>query len=186
MLNYNDLIFKISIIGPTSIGKSSLITRYIKNKFINLKETIGADYFLKNIHLDPDIYPNINIALNIWDIAGNDRFLSSIPLYLVGSDGIILSFSSTSTNGILELNKYIKFIEPFFKYNTPIILVSTKNDLVNHCNLKYLNIEKFINKNHIIKYFPTSALNNYNIEIVFNYIINLLLLKHHITPTIIN
>jgi Ras-related protein Rab-1A len=61
-----DYIYKFIFIGAQNVGKSSLITRFISDKFTeNYSSTIGVDFKLKTIEFDSKV-----VKLQIWDTAG--------------------------------------------------------------------------------------------------------------------
>ena len=64
-------LFKILVIGDLGTGKTSIIKRYVHNIFsMNYKSTIGVDFALKVIQWSLDTV----IRLQLWDIAGQERF----------------------------------------------------------------------------------------------------------------
>ncbi|MFX1329911.1 MAG: GTP-binding protein, partial [Promethearchaeota archaeon] len=61
------------IIGPGAVGKTSLIYRFVENKFsFRYKMTIGADFLSKVIQSYP--HSDTTVKLQIWDIGGQDRY----------------------------------------------------------------------------------------------------------------
>lgn len=54
------LIVKVVIIGDTTTGKTSIVHRYVKNKFNeNSRPTIGVEFFNKDVFMEnPEIMPN--------------------------------------------------------------------------------------------------------------------------------
>jgi len=70
------------------VGKTSLLVRYVDNKFnINTKSTIGADFLSKLIEVDDQ-----PVTLQIWDTAGQERFQGLGTTFYRGSDGAIFVF----------------------------------------------------------------------------------------------
>jgi small GTP-binding protein len=58
--------FKVVLVGDQSVGKSSIISRYIRNEFDPTKNpTIGIDFISKNIAVSGKM-----IRLQLWDTAG--------------------------------------------------------------------------------------------------------------------
>jgi len=48
-----DYVFKVVMIGDTSVGKSNLLNRYCRNGFDNnSKSTIGVEFATRNIVVD--------------------------------------------------------------------------------------------------------------------------------------
>ena len=65
--NWNDLIFKVIVIGDSGGGKSCLIQRYLTDEFMdNYAITLGVEYHTKIVKIDE----NLNIKLKFWDTAG--------------------------------------------------------------------------------------------------------------------
>ena len=68
---YYDYIFKVLLLGDSSVGKTCFLLRYSDDTFVeNHISTIGLDYRLKMINLSD----NKTIKMQIWDTAGQDRF----------------------------------------------------------------------------------------------------------------
>ena len=62
-----DQLFKIVILGDSTVGKSSLLHRFTQNKFkSDCKTTIGVDFNIKDVEIDGK-----TIKAQIWDTAGS-------------------------------------------------------------------------------------------------------------------
>lgn len=84
--------FKIVILGDVSVGKSSLIARFVDNKFKgDYEPSIGVDFASKSIK-----YKDKLIKLQIWDTAGQEKYKSLIPSYIRGANIIFVVFDLTS------------------------------------------------------------------------------------------
>ena len=82
---------KIVVIGESSVGKTSIINQYINELFIDQSiSTIGTDKFTKIETIN-----NKEIKLNIWDTAGQERFRSLTPLFLKGSNIVLMVYDIT-------------------------------------------------------------------------------------------
>ena len=93
--------FKIVLLGDSSVGKSSIVNRYIKRKFSNKYiTTIGASFYSKNIHLKN----NKLIKIQIWDTGGSERFKSISNIYYRNADGALLIYDVINENSLLNLN----------------------------------------------------------------------------------
>ena len=81
----NILRFKIILIGDASVGKTSILQRFIHNKFkIEYNCTIGVDYCVKSLSLDN----NTTVDMQIWDTCGQERFKTITRQYYRDSNGI--------------------------------------------------------------------------------------------------
>ena len=66
-----DFSFKVIIIGPGAVGKTSLLNRFVHNEFsLKYKLTIGVDFLTKVLEYDPSKF----VKLHIWDIGGQEKF----------------------------------------------------------------------------------------------------------------
>jgi len=84
--------FKIVVLGDVSVGKSSIISRFVDNKFKgDYEPSIGVDFASKSIK-----YKDRIIKLQIWDTAGQEKYKSLIPSYIRGSNIIFLIYDITS------------------------------------------------------------------------------------------
>mgnify|MGYP002635381631 CR=1 FL=1 len=58
---------KVILIGDTTVGKTSILFRYVHNKFLSdMSSTFGAGFMGKLITLSD----GSTIKLNLWDTAG--------------------------------------------------------------------------------------------------------------------
>ncbi|KAH9598584.1 Small GTPase [Trypanosoma melophagium] len=83
-----ELLFKVLIIGEGGTGKTCLIRRYVHSIFLPTnKATIGVDFALKDI-LHPPTHRNI--TLQLWDIAGQERYGQMTRVYYQAAAGAIV------------------------------------------------------------------------------------------------
>jgi Ras-related protein Rab-7A len=60
------IMLKVIVLGESGVGKTSLLLRYVSNKFtIATKSTIGTDFLTKQIDVGDK-----TVTLQIWDTAG--------------------------------------------------------------------------------------------------------------------
>ena len=70
--------FKLVFLGEQSVGKTSLITRFMYDTFDHAYQaTIGIDFLSKTMYLE-----DRTVRLQLWDTAGQERFRSLIPSYI--------------------------------------------------------------------------------------------------------
>ncbi|KAI3669297.1 hypothetical protein L6452_40528 [Arctium lappa] len=83
--------YKLVILGDQSVGKSSIITKFMYDKFdTTYQPTIGIDFLSKTIYLE-----DRTIRLQIWDTAGQERFRSLIPSYIKDSTVAVIVYDVT-------------------------------------------------------------------------------------------
>ncbi|XP_050828101.1 ras-related protein Rab-6A isoform X3 [Serinus canaria] len=84
--------FKLVFLGEQSVGKTSLITRFMYDSFDNTYQaTIGIDFLSKTMYLE-----DRTIRLQLWDTAGQERFRSLIPSYIRDSAAAVVVYDITS------------------------------------------------------------------------------------------
>lgn len=83
---------KIVFVGDVSVGKTSIMNRFIENKFSDTYDpSIGVDFHAKSI-----IFYEEQIKLNFWDSAGQEKYRSLIPAYVKGASIIFIIFDKSS------------------------------------------------------------------------------------------
>ena len=156
-------IYKILLLGDSSVGKSCLLLRYCDEKFQDLHlATIGLDFRLKTIYLEN----KKKIKVQIWDTAGQDRFLAITKNYYRGANGILLVFDVTSNSSFEHIKNWIEQIKEEANERIIIYLVGNKIDCSNNRVISNEEGKKLSNE-FGLKYFETSAKNNENVESTF-------------------
>ncbi|KAK1899316.1 Ras-related protein Rab-7L1 [Dissostichus eleginoides] len=95
----NEHLLKILIIGDGNVGKSSFLHRYVNGQFNKTyKMTMGVDYAVKLLHWSD----KEKVRLQLWDIAGQERFISMNRVYYKGALGCVVMFDVTSSASFLS------------------------------------------------------------------------------------
>uniref|UniRef100_A0A8C9FJY2 RAB6A, member RAS oncogene family n=2 Tax=Galloanserae TaxID=1549675 RepID=A0A8C9FJY2_PAVCR len=98
--------FKLVFLGEQSVGKTSLITRFMYDSFDNTYQaTIGIDFLSKTMYLE-----DRTIRLQLWDTAGQERFRSLIPSYIRDSAAAVVVYDITSRYIALGLTFFLIFL----------------------------------------------------------------------------
>ena len=159
-----ELLYKILLLGDSSVGKTCFLMRYSDNTFQEIHmSTIGLDYKLKNVQLDDG---NI-VKIQIWDTAGQDRFRSITKNYYKGAHGIILIYDVTSRKTFENIKNWVSQIKEEVSNKVTIILVGNKID--DEPNRKVTTQEgENMAKECELDFFETSAKSGANIDSTFN------------------
>ena len=97
------LKFKVVLIGESGVGKKSILLRYVSNEFNSQQfSTLGLSYVDKIIQIDN----NKKIKLEIWDIAGQEKFRSLAKAYYRNIDVGILVYDVTNKTSFEEIKNY--------------------------------------------------------------------------------
>ena len=138
-----DYLHKICVIGDEGSGKSAFMKKFVHGIFSeHYKTTIGVDFALKVAKVEPEKMlshfsgtplrvENDVFRLQLWDIAGQERFGKMTGVYYNEASAAFLLFDSTR-NFEDECKKVNKWKEDFdSKCGRPIILLVSKIDLGN-------------------------------------------------------
>jgi len=158
-----DHIFKVLIIGNSSVGKSNILLRYTDNIFNeSFLPTIGVDFKIKNITVN-----NQKIKLNIWDTAGQERFKTITSTYYKGSHGIILVYDITDRESFDNINNWVSEVKKNAGSNVVMLLVGNKSDLEVDRVVSTKEGQDFANMLGV-SFLETSAKSDSNIKETFN------------------
>ena len=157
-------ILKLLTIGDQFVGKSSIINRYIDDKFNeNIRPTLAIDYKTKMIQKGENL-----IKISIYDTAGEEKYRHLIKNYYNGSNGILLVFDITDKNSFDNLNFWLYELEKNCNLNNLyIFLVGNKTDLKKERKVSYDEAKNFADMKKI-PYIEISAKTGDNIDKLFN------------------
>ena len=161
-----ELLFKLILIGDSSVGKSNILLKYLRNEFDeNSKATVGVEFGTKNILINGK-----KIKIQIWDTAGEERYRSITSAYYKGAKGAFIVYDITRKTTFDNIDKWISDLKLNGDKNICIIILGNKSDL----NEKRQVQEKDgMQKAEMFKtaFLETSALNGDNITKAFDELI---------------
>jgi len=153
---------KIVLLGDQSVGKTSLITRFMYDTFDNTYQaTIGIDFLSKTMYLE-----DRTVRLQLWDTAGQERFRSLIPSYIRDSSVAIVVYDITNRASFLSTSKWIDDVRSERGNDVIIVLVGNKADL---SDKRQVTHEEASNKaaQFNIMFMETSAKAGHNVKSLF-------------------
>ena len=158
-----DFLFKLILIGDSSVGKSNILLKYLKGEFDqNSRATVGVEFGTKNIKIK-----NKKIKIQIWDTAGQERYRSITSAYYKGAKGAFIVYDITRKLTFDNIDKWITDLKTNGDKNISIILIGNKSDLEDKREVeKEEGIKK--SEEYKIAFLETSALNGDNIDKAFN------------------
>ena len=122
--NLDEQNFKVIIMGDAGTGKTSIINRFIYNKYDQFtSSTVGVD----NIHSRIKVGDQ-TVCLRIWDTAGQEQYSSLIPMFSRDSDVCILVADISRPDTIDHIEGWIAKLHESGE-NPPIIVAINKTDL---------------------------------------------------------
>ena len=165
-LGKNIYRYNIILVGDCSVGKTSIINRFIDNRFNrNLKNTINIEFRIKSIKLDS----NTVVDLKIWDTCGEEKFHSITKNFYHEADGIFIIFDLGNYQSFSNIKIFMKDINDVCNINNKaIMIIGNKNDIaIEEQKVKDKEIKKILEKNREIKYLDVSARSGNNIGDMF-------------------
>ena len=154
-IKYNFLA-KILLIGEYRVGKSSMVLRYVEDRFPgDYMATIGANFLVKTVVL-PLRGQEYRVGLQIWDIGGHARSSQVGRVFFQGVSGALLVYDLTRKE---TLEKLPLWIEQLKKYSPDVrmFLVGNKNDLVDDRQVTFNEGEQTKDRLQMVNFFETSA-----------------------------
>ncbi|KAF8939619.1 hypothetical protein BGZ47_008112 [Haplosporangium gracile] len=154
--------FKLVFLGEQSVGKTSLITRFMYDTFDNTYQaTIGIDFLSKTMYLE-----DRTVRLQLWDTAGQERFRSLIPSYIRDSSVAVVVYDITNRNSFMNTAKWIDDVRAERGTDVIIVLVGNKTDLNEKRQVTAEEGEKKA-KEFNIMFIETSAKAGHNVKTLF-------------------
>jgi small GTP-binding protein len=91
------------LLGDSGVGKTSVSLRLIDDRFYECDgcDTVGIEYGIKSIRVKGK-----KVRLQIWDIAGQDRFLPIALAYLEGVSVIIIMYDISARHTFDSVTRY--------------------------------------------------------------------------------
>ncbi len=106
MGNREIIIKKIVLLGDSSVGKTSLIRRFVQDQFDDdYISTIGAKVSKKVVPVDFE-GGEYDVKIMVWDIIGSKGYLSTQSKHIAGADGAILVVDLTKPESLDSIEKY--------------------------------------------------------------------------------
>ncbi len=169
---------KVILLGNTTVGKTSLIIKYIKNEFsFNYLQTLGLDFKQKIFKMKN----GKDIRLRIFDTAGQERFKSVSFSFIKKANGIILLYDIGNKNSFEALDSWMESIKDNADKKIPIILVGNKCDINDEKRKVTFEEGEKKGKEFQIPFFETSCKDGINVKEVFERIVNDIILKKNQT-----
>ena len=165
----SEINLKILLIGDSSVGKTSILLRYVDDEFNDSYiSTIGIEYKIKTINVN-----NKKITMRIWDTSGQERYRSITQNFYRNANGILFVFDVTKKESFNNIKLWLTDSQNC-EANISKILIGNKIDLEEEREVSNETIENFASKKEM-KFFETSAKEGTNIDLIFRELAELIL-----------
>jgi small GTP-binding protein len=157
-------LYKILLLGDSSVGKTCFFMRYIENTFQEIHmSTIGLESKIKTVDLDD----GRTVKIQLWDTAGEERFHTITKNYYKTAHAIILIFDVTEKATYQNVKNWVEQIREEVSSKVVTVLVGNKIDDVENRKINKEEGEEMA-KECGISYFECSAKTGENIDPIFN------------------
>ncbi|CAG9817519.1 unnamed protein product, partial [Phaedon cochleariae] len=164
-----DYMFKLLIIGNSSVGKTSFLFRYADDSFTSaFVSTVGIDFKVKTVFRHDK-----RVKLQIWDTAGQERYRTITTAYYRGAMGFILMYDITNEESFNSVQDWVTQIKTYSWDNAQVILVGNKCDMEDE---RVVSFErgKQLGEQLGVEFFETSAKENINVKAVFERLVDII------------
>ncbi|EPQ27593.1 uncharacterized protein PFL1_04731 [Pseudozyma flocculosa PF-1] len=153
---------KIAVLGSRSVGKSSLIVRYVEDAFVDAYYPTIENIFQKVI-----TYKGQEYDCDIIDTAGQDEYSILNSKHAIGIHGYVLVYSIASRNSFEMIQTvYDKILNYTGTEHVPCVIVGQKSDL--HVQRQVSEADgKALSQQLQCAWIETSARHNANVAKVF-------------------
>lgn len=167
-----EYVCKVIVVGDIGTGKTSLIQRYTNGTFDRgYKATIGVDFCLKEIQWTK----NTTVSVQLWDIAGQERFANLTRMYYKEARGAFVVFDVFREKTFEAVLKWKADIDSKVTLPDgrviPVVLLANKCDLTD----KTIDLDEFCKTHGFEKWFLTSAKEDIGISDASRYLVQRIL-----------
>ena len=165
---------KICLVGDNSVGKTSLIRRFVLDTFDDkYTSTKGTKVTKREVTVKKDSGREISLSMLIWDIMGQKGFRELLrESYFYGAEGALCVCDVTNRESLEELKYWIKSMESIAGH-LPMVFIGYKHDLADQGSVTRQDIEK-VATSYGSPAIVTSAKTGENVETAFMRIASLL------------
>lgn len=158
----NPVLFKVITAGEGGVGKTTLLYRYVKGKFLaDTKMTLGVEFFMKTLQIEER-----HINLQVWDFGGQEHFRPLLRNYSKGARGALLLFDLTRPSSLEKIDQWVHICREE-NPDIPIIFLGTKSDLTESITVDDNFALTFPEKYNFFKYLKISSKTGENVNLAF-------------------
>ena len=161
------MFMKIITAGDGGVGKTTLLYRYVKGKFLtDTKTTLGVEFFWKEFNTNDKL-----IDLQLWDFGGQQEFRHILKSYVSGAHGALLLFDLTVKSSLEHIEEWVDICREKDS-KLPILFLGTKLDLTNLIVVEDEDAIFFKEKYGFLDYLKVSSKTDENVDLAFQLLVN--------------
>lgn len=171
MTKTKNIIKKVCVLGEEAVGKTSLIRRFIVEKFDDKYiATIGTKSSKKTMSINSGDL-NVNLTMIIWDILGQKKFSELKRSAYKGANAAFIVLDLTRLETLYTFEEWLSSLYEVAP-DIPVAVLANKNDLEAHFGAE--EIKQVIGE-HNFPYYLTSAKTGTNVNHAFYTLGNMML-----------
>ena len=154
--------YKVVVLGDYGVGKTSLIYRYMHNKFKKdiKEESEKPENHKKKIQIDE----NLKIRLNIWDTADMEKNGKIFKQYYKDIYGALIIFDITNKESFNNAKNWLEELKENSPKDIVFCFLGNKSDLDNERQISYEEIKEYTGDN---LYYEVSSKSGNNVSLAF-------------------
>ncbi|UCE36266.1 MAG: GTP-binding protein [Thermoplasmata archaeon] len=167
MADVKEVQKKIILLGDGAVGKTSLIRRFVVDKFDDKYIlTIGSKVTAKALQIETE-KEIFYLKLQIWDILGQKGYTKLHESSFRGTDGVMMVADLTRKDTLESIRSYWLPEVKNIVGTVPFVILANKSDLIQRAEFKEEDLRKFASK-FMVPFFFTSAKNGENVKDAFH------------------
>ena len=171
--NY-EMMFKVVLVGDSSVGKTNIMSKYLKNEFHeDSKATVGVEFGSKQFTIEGH-----SIKAQIWDTAGQERYKAITSAYYKGAKGAFAVYDITRRSSFESIEKWVNDLSSTADKKVTIVIIGNKSDLEDHRQITKEEGQEKANKLQVA-FLETSAFSGENLDKAFEMMVNEIYKKCH-------
>ncbi|XP_059181436.1 EF-hand calcium-binding domain-containing protein 4B [Centropristis striata] len=153
-----DRLFKVVLVGNSSVGKTSLLRSFCEGRFHpSTTATVGIDFSVKTLTLD-----NMQVAMQLWDTAGQERYRSITKQFFRKADGVVVLYDVTVEESFRAVKPWLVNVQEAAGEGIPILLLGNKMDIDREREVSFKEAEQLAYENRVM-FFEVSAYTGKNV-----------------------
>nr|XP_020455197.1 ras and EF-hand domain-containing protein-like isoform X1 [Monopterus albus] len=165
-----DRLFKVVLVGNSSVGKTSLLCSFCEGRFHPFTTaTVGIDYSVKILTLD-----NMQVAMQLWDTAGQERYHSLTKQFFRKADGVVVMYDITVEKSFRGVRPWLTSIQEAAGEGIPTLLLGNKMDMDGNREVSFREAEQLAYENKVM-FFEVSAYTGKNVTVSLTHLARVLM-----------
>ena len=146
IINENIDEIKIILLGNCGVGKTNIITRYVNNEFREDEiATLSSYYVTKKLVIN-----NKKISANIWDTAGQEKYMSVTKMLIQETDILILCYSIVDEVSFKNLDIWLNSVIEVIGEDFTLGILGNKSDLIENEKISEEEGENYANEHNAL------------------------------------